>query len=917
MKKFKLVMVALMLSAGALAGCNKDEPKPDPEPEHTHTYSTEWTSDETNHWHAATCGHDVKDGEGAHTFGNDGKCTVCDYYDGSHDEARVFTDEKLGAFKGVFYSGDSVITITKDGVVVLDGDETYNLENDTIKGSGYSTVATYKGPQDTLLTLKWKRAAWDGNNLNLMLPTFVSGEDELQLQPAIDKAQGWYDGWYDNMDYATQIYIVTNDFNVEKDAFQMYAANFSYNYLGLGLYLRSSFVKIGDKLELGLSWFDEEDMAAGFNYSDWNYYLAKGEDGSLIMADINPEEVIAEWWTRPTFFLGEFIRPSSKEIPLGNIFDYWEYDSYTFWADEDSKTVSINYGDSLPYVQESDEYGAYVLVDGTKYRGTSYGISVETAEGVEECPVFFFFDFYYLLGHSYISGNDSISFAIGYDEETWEPEGYLEINGVKADKSYLTFVDNIVAIGADVGEDKYFMTTYDGEDAVLVGKNENLSIYVNSDKLSDFVGSFFDEEFTVLTVSEKEGSLTVKFKGLEFDASLTYTDDFGIVVTFGDDGMIAPLNDDKTLFVAIFGETSFVFLFEKNSVLGALGEWTSGLIDATFNDDLSVVFAGQDMNMLGLTALQSTMGDFAPGCVFGTQDVQFVAMIDDSCTYIYELGEEGELNYINSFVRPEVFESFYGEFNYLGEYGKEKVSLSEEGILTVTTMNETKDGIIDQQFNYHPFVFEYYSTIEAGLEFNFENVDIDIIYDGKGHCSIFNVTYLAKAFFDNQGLFGSSKDSYLSIVDNKVVYNGNAVSVVSFDADSIQGTLDGEDITIAFSGSEASITIGEEEPVVLTKNAATVASFACEAQENVGNLGEDIKVTEDGKILAHNVNDPEGVWSEITDYEFGIDEAGNAFIKASYKAAYTYTISIVEGEVVITGESSLPPLPPPPPPLPF
>ena len=79
MKKFKLIMVALMLSAGALAGCGKEEPKPDPKPdpvpEHVHTFSTEWTSDETNHWHAATCGHDVKDGESAHTFGNDGICS--------------------------------------------------------------------------------------------------------------------------------------------------------------------------------------------------------------------------------------------------------------------------------------------------------------------------------------------------------------------------------------------------------------------------------------------------------------------------------------------------------------------------------------------------------------------------------------------------------------------------------------------------------------------------------------------------------------------------------------------------------------------------------------------------------------------------------------------------------------------------
>lgn len=37
--------------------------------DHTHTYSADWTSDEDNHWHAATCGHDVKSNEAEHNFG--------------------------------------------------------------------------------------------------------------------------------------------------------------------------------------------------------------------------------------------------------------------------------------------------------------------------------------------------------------------------------------------------------------------------------------------------------------------------------------------------------------------------------------------------------------------------------------------------------------------------------------------------------------------------------------------------------------------------------------------------------------------------------------------------------------------------------------------------------------------------------
>ena len=62
---------------------------------HTHTFSSKWTSDETNHWHAATCGcSDVELQKTAHTFGDwtitkepteeaegsrEKSCTVCEF----------------------------------------------------------------------------------------------------------------------------------------------------------------------------------------------------------------------------------------------------------------------------------------------------------------------------------------------------------------------------------------------------------------------------------------------------------------------------------------------------------------------------------------------------------------------------------------------------------------------------------------------------------------------------------------------------------------------------------------------------------------------------------------------------------------------------------------------------------------------
>jgi|GEM_PF-6104173 len=76
MKKLLIVILSVIASVCftvGFTGCGKEE-QPS---EHVHTYSTEWTSDETYHWHKATCehGNEIAD-KAEHNF-VDGKCSVC------------------------------------------------------------------------------------------------------------------------------------------------------------------------------------------------------------------------------------------------------------------------------------------------------------------------------------------------------------------------------------------------------------------------------------------------------------------------------------------------------------------------------------------------------------------------------------------------------------------------------------------------------------------------------------------------------------------------------------------------------------------------------------------------------------------------------------------------------------------------
>ena len=123
MKKHRwFAVISAMVMALAFAGCqiNSDN--------HEHSFSKDWTSDATDHWHAATCEHtkEVSD-KAAHTFGDyvsnndattesDGtktrKCSVCGYEDTVTDEgSKIVATPIFSIESGAVDSGTSV-TIT-------------------------------------------------------------------------------------------------------------------------------------------------------------------------------------------------------------------------------------------------------------------------------------------------------------------------------------------------------------------------------------------------------------------------------------------------------------------------------------------------------------------------------------------------------------------------------------------------------------------------------------------------------------------------------------------------------------------------------------------------------------------------------------------------------------------------------------
>ena len=73
--------------------CGKTKDEVIPKAEDAHTFSEEWTTDATYHWHAATCGHDVKSSEGYHGW-DEGVVTTPATH--TTDGLRTYTCEVCG-----------------------------------------------------------------------------------------------------------------------------------------------------------------------------------------------------------------------------------------------------------------------------------------------------------------------------------------------------------------------------------------------------------------------------------------------------------------------------------------------------------------------------------------------------------------------------------------------------------------------------------------------------------------------------------------------------------------------------------------------------------------------------------------------------------------------------------------------------
>lgn len=84
-------------------------------PPHSHSYDTsKWVFDDTKHWHASTCGHNLKIDEAEHTYNDSNVCTVCGQVNPTETVAKIGAKNYATLADAMTYAvaGDTIVLKT-------------------------------------------------------------------------------------------------------------------------------------------------------------------------------------------------------------------------------------------------------------------------------------------------------------------------------------------------------------------------------------------------------------------------------------------------------------------------------------------------------------------------------------------------------------------------------------------------------------------------------------------------------------------------------------------------------------------------------------------------------------------------------------------------------------------------------------
>ncbi len=265
--------------------------------EHEHTYSDTWTSDSTQHWHAATCEHDTERADVANHIDEtvDGKCDVCNavvahtHVDDGDDKLCDICGETV--YTVTFTNGENVVSSTKvvsGAKVAIPAAPQSTDSRYTFAGwQGISAAEMEAGEIEVFNADQSFSAKW---NESFGTSKVVQITEVRNLADIV--ADGVKDGAYDDV---TPFEIASDRTETTAKAYVVWSAEYFYVFVEV----TDATVNDNDFVELRLELLHTDKYAA----SDWNGSWgghrkdAASEGGWKIKSGATSTEKYWEYWS--------------------------------------------------------------------------------------------------------------------------------------------------------------------------------------------------------------------------------------------------------------------------------------------------------------------------------------------------------------------------------------------------------------------------------------------------------------------------------------------------------------------------------------------------------------------------------------------------------------------------------------------
>ena len=325
-----------------------------------HKYSQDWSNDETYHWHASTCGHDVVSDKGKHTFDSNWVCTECAYVDtGLHGIELRTNTLKLDGTNIYGKVSNATSTFSFINEIAIADSASYTVSTD-INGSNVIRTKTVSlgigdntfyilvenGKDLGLYTVVIRRRPMYSVSFNVNGGTSVSSqtieEDYLATEPTTERKGYTFDKW---------------DYDFSKPIIKDTTITASWNIITYNVYydlsVPSDSISQDVDNSMNVSTYTVEDAITfqtpsrkGYSFTGWDKNIEKGTIGDVT--------VTASW----------------EVIEYDIVYDFGDADSVSKATNNTQNPSKYTIEDAITFAEPSRDGYTFVAWDKNIVRGT-------------------------------------------------------------------------------------------------------------------------------------------------------------------------------------------------------------------------------------------------------------------------------------------------------------------------------------------------------------------------------------------------------------------------------------------------------------------------------------------------------------------------------------------------------------------